>query len=67
MKAETSEVKEDFDYINKDSNENHRSRIDLNDLLKRAKEEEKSRKRTNLLIIASVGIFAFAFVLIINI
>ena len=67
MKAETSEAKEDFDYINKDSNENRRSRIDLNDLLKRVKEEKKSRKRINLLIIASVVIFAFSFVLIINI
>jgi len=48
------------------SNESVEKKLDLNDLLKRAKDQKKNDNRTNLLILSAAGSLIFVVVLLLS-
>ena len=63
-----SQLEQDADrYGYKTFSENSSKRLDLNNLLKRNKEEEKKNKKYNLLIFFGVSSVALVFVLLFSI
>ena len=70
MRDRTSRVEYDdeeqyhaSDFLNSSS----KKRLDLNDLLKRAKDQEKNDRKLNLLIYAGVALIVAVFLLILSI
>ena len=70
MREKTNQVgyEEDRYHVSKSYDSSmSKKRLDLNDLLKRAKDQEKNDKRLNLLIYAGALFAVVVFVLILNI
>ena len=67
MKMRASRVKSDEDQYDFKPLGESKKRLDLNDLLQRAKDEEKNDKKFNLLIYAGVASIIVVFVLILSI
>jgi len=58
---------EQYRFGKPDDSSTSKKRLDLNDLLKRAKDQEKNDKKLNLLIYAGVASVIVVFVLILSI
>ena len=67
MRGKTKEMNIDehsYSYAQRESNTSEKNRLDLNDLLKRAKDKAKSEKKSNLLIILGITSVVAVFILI---
>ena len=53
-------------YVRRAHNTSEKSRLDLNDLLQRIKDQEKSEKKNNLLIISGIASVVVVFILILS-
>ena len=66
MKMRASRVKSDEDQYNIKSLGESKKRLDLNDLLQRAKDEEKNNKKFNLLIFSGAASVVIVFFLLLS-
>ena len=66
MKARARRVKSDEDQYGFKSFGKSKKRLDLNDLLQRAKDEEKNDKRFNLLIFSGAASVVIVFFLLLS-
>ena len=55
-----------YSYVQRSRNTSEKSRLDLNDLLQRAKDQEKSEKKNNLLIVSGITSVAVLFILFLS-
>ena len=70
MREKISQVgyeEEQYRFVKPDDSSTLKKRLDLNDLLKRAKDQEKNDKKLNLLIYAGAASVIVVFVLIFSI
>ena len=66
MKVKASRVKSDEDQYGFKPSGKSKKRLDLNDLLQRAKDEEKNDKRFNLLIFSGAALVVIVFFLLLS-
>jgi len=67
MSEKTSQIeKDEYGYIKHESKSLTSERLDLNNLLKRMKEEKKSDKKSNILIFSGVASLAAILILILS-
>ena len=66
MKMRASRVKSDEDQYDFKPLEESKKRLDLNDLLQRAKDEEKNNKKFNLLIFSGATSVVIVFFLLLS-
>ena len=66
MRGKTGQVKTDEDQYGYAPLDARKKRLDLNDLLKRAKNEEKNDKKYNLLIFSGAASVVLVFILLLS-